>query len=333
MAFTTVTHTFANSTTTDAPQVNTNFSDILAGMSDGTKDHKINTLTVGGISSFSGNSTFNTMIVGGQASFTGNTTHGTMIVAGSSTFTGNALFGTIAVGGQASFTGNLTAGTMVVGGQASFSGNTTHGTMIVGGQASFTGNVQVGTINVAGTATFVGAAQLNGDNSIVKGLTSGSSQAAGYIGEVIIASLTGGLFNQSSPAGGGGTGGNYYDITNLALTLTAGSWNLDLFTVLQVAQNASATGVATPILLLRQGTTTIQYQQLPMAINPGLNLSGMVGPMYISETVNISTATTYHAAMAVLSFTGSPTVVSLAARYDNNNAYSNKAYLRGTRIG
>jgi hypothetical protein len=57
MAFTAVTYTFANSTTSDASQVNQNFTDIINGLSDGTKDISVNAGTFAGNVSISGNST------------------------------------------------------------------------------------------------------------------------------------------------------------------------------------------------------------------------------------------------------------------------------------
>lgn len=57
MANITVTYTFANSTTADATQVNQNFTDILNGTSDGTKDFSIANLTVAG--TFTENGTVN----------------------------------------------------------------------------------------------------------------------------------------------------------------------------------------------------------------------------------------------------------------------------------
>lgn len=52
-----VTYVFANSTTADATQVNTNFNDLIAGMTDGTKDFSINALTVAGVATLNGNIT------------------------------------------------------------------------------------------------------------------------------------------------------------------------------------------------------------------------------------------------------------------------------------
>jgi hypothetical protein len=54
MASISVTYTFTNSTTADATQVNTNFTDLINGTSDGTKDFSIGTLTVGGACTFNG---------------------------------------------------------------------------------------------------------------------------------------------------------------------------------------------------------------------------------------------------------------------------------------
>lgn len=52
-----VTYTFSNSTTADAGQVNTNFSDLIAAMSDGTKDFSIAALTLAGALTANGNVT------------------------------------------------------------------------------------------------------------------------------------------------------------------------------------------------------------------------------------------------------------------------------------
>lgn len=57
MANITVTYTFSNSTTADASQVNTNFTDLINGTSDGTKDFSISALTCAGTATFNGNVT------------------------------------------------------------------------------------------------------------------------------------------------------------------------------------------------------------------------------------------------------------------------------------
>lgn len=57
MAYPSVSNTFANSTTADATAVNTNFTDLINGASDGTKDYSINALTCAGAATLNGNVT------------------------------------------------------------------------------------------------------------------------------------------------------------------------------------------------------------------------------------------------------------------------------------
>lgn len=57
MAAPSVTYTFTNSTTADATQVNQNFTDLINGVSDGTKDLSIAALTVAGSATLNGNVT------------------------------------------------------------------------------------------------------------------------------------------------------------------------------------------------------------------------------------------------------------------------------------
>lgn len=57
MANVSVTYTFSNSTTADATQVNQNFTDVINGTSDGTKDFSISALTCAGNVAFNGNTT------------------------------------------------------------------------------------------------------------------------------------------------------------------------------------------------------------------------------------------------------------------------------------
>lgn len=59
MAIPSVTHTFVNSTTADATQVNTNFTDIINSLTDGSKDLSISALTLAG--NFTANGTTNTL--------------------------------------------------------------------------------------------------------------------------------------------------------------------------------------------------------------------------------------------------------------------------------
>lgn len=58
MAIPAVTFTFTNGTSSDAGQVNTNFADLIAGMTDGTKDFSISALTLAGAFTANGACTF-----------------------------------------------------------------------------------------------------------------------------------------------------------------------------------------------------------------------------------------------------------------------------------
>lgn len=55
MASPSVTYTFSNSTTADGTQVNTNFTDIINGLTDGSKDLSISALTCAGTATLNGN--------------------------------------------------------------------------------------------------------------------------------------------------------------------------------------------------------------------------------------------------------------------------------------
>lgn len=57
MASPSVTYTFVNSTVADANQVNQNFADLIAGLTDGSKDLNINAITAAGTATFNGNTT------------------------------------------------------------------------------------------------------------------------------------------------------------------------------------------------------------------------------------------------------------------------------------
>ena len=70
MANITVTNTFSNSTTADATQVNTNFTDIINGTSDGTKDFSISALTCAGAATLNGAVTLGNA-TGDDITFTG----------------------------------------------------------------------------------------------------------------------------------------------------------------------------------------------------------------------------------------------------------------------
>ncbi len=70
MAAITVTYSFTNGTTADADQVDQNFTDIINGTSDGTKDFSISALTAAGTATFNGNVTLGNAS-GDDITFTG----------------------------------------------------------------------------------------------------------------------------------------------------------------------------------------------------------------------------------------------------------------------
>jgi hypothetical protein len=95
-----VTYTFTNGTTSDASQVNTNFTNLINAMSDGTTDFSIGSLVVAGAATLNGavtlgNSTADAITITGNISssltFSANATHnfGTATVAPLSYYLGN----------------------------------------------------------------------------------------------------------------------------------------------------------------------------------------------------------------------------------------------------
>jgi hypothetical protein len=90
MAYTSVTNTFTNGTTASASQVNQNFTDIINGLSDGTKDVNINAATLAGNLIVNGNTTLgnstsdDVTITGSLASSLSIKTNNTYDIGGSS---------------------------------------------------------------------------------------------------------------------------------------------------------------------------------------------------------------------------------------------------------
>lgn len=84
MANPTVTYSFSNSTTADATQVNTNFSDILTALTDGLKDITVGTVSVTGASTLQGAVAFSgtsTVVATNGGSSTVGATTSTVILA------------------------------------------------------------------------------------------------------------------------------------------------------------------------------------------------------------------------------------------------------------
>lgn len=93
MAFPTYTYTFTNGSTADATQVNQDFTDILNGISDTTKDISVNNITGAGTATLNGN-----VVLGNSSSKTINST-GTYISALVPNATNTYDFGAATTGG------------------------------------------------------------------------------------------------------------------------------------------------------------------------------------------------------------------------------------------
>lgn len=113
MASPSVSYTFSNNTTAVASEVNTNFTDLVNAMTDGTKDFSISALTVGGVAAFNGSVTLGNgspddiTFTGSLASSIGIKTN-TTYDFGSSTLGLRYLY----FGGSSTYTGRLAAPTL-----------------------------------------------------------------------------------------------------------------------------------------------------------------------------------------------------------------------------
>jgi hypothetical protein len=113
MAFPSVTYTFTNGTTADGTQVNQNFTDLVNGVSDGTKSLNISALTLGSTLTANGS-----VVLGASSgnSITVNGSIGSSIAYASNTLydIGGATLGirSLYVGGGSSFTVRLLGGSM-----------------------------------------------------------------------------------------------------------------------------------------------------------------------------------------------------------------------------
>jgi hypothetical protein len=108
MAFITVSNTFTNSTTADASQVNTNFTDLINGTSDGTKDFSIAALTLSSTFTANGNVTLGNAS-SDDVTITGSLAATLPIKTNTSFDFGSATLGLryLYLGGTSTFTGRL----------------------------------------------------------------------------------------------------------------------------------------------------------------------------------------------------------------------------------
>lgn len=173
MAYPSVTYTFSNSTTADATQVNQNFTDLINGLSDGTKDLSISALTVAGAATLNG------------AVNIGNATSDDLTITGylASSFIPKTNqtydIGTADLGLRALYLGVASAGALTakVIASASIAADRIFTIPEAGTDASF--------VMTAGTQTISGAKTFDTSGTMIKGLDTGDTIPAGYIGETI----------------------------------------------------------------------------------------------------------------------------------------------------
>jgi len=172
MAAPSVTNTFVAGTTAKATEVNQNFTDVINGITDGTKDLTISALAVGGAATFA-----TTIAVTGEATLTG----------GTAAFTANGHI-TLAAGADLllSSTSDITVNTnkFTVAGAT---GNT-----LIAGTLEVTGAIiQTSTLAAAGTITLGAGADLVGSATSDITFNTNKFTVAGATGNTVIAGTAG----------------------------------------------------------------------------------------------------------------------------------------------
>lgn len=243
MAAPSYTYTLTNGTTADASQVTQNFTDILNGVSDGTKDLTISALTVGGTATLNGNVTLGNA-TGDDLTFTGSVASAVVPKTDATYALGSSSIGWsgIYLGRNANrvrliphasaseswdcvlpaaSTGTSTW-VLNSSGALSFGHTTTTGKTIDGSadevQLTVQGNATQ-TSDILLVEKSDGTDLLNVTNTAgtkIRGTTSNDSASAGFVGEILTASGT----NTSSPSDA-----SYDQLAQL--TLTAGDWDVD----------------------------------------------------------------------------------------------------------
>lgn len=284
MAYTAVTYTFSNSTTSDATQVNQNFTDIINGLSDGTKDLSIAALTVAGTTTLNGainlgNATTDDITITGYMA-------SSLIPKTNQTYD----IGTADLGLRALYLGVASAGALTakVIASASIAADRIYTMPEAGTDASF--------VMTAGTQTISGAKTFDTAGNAIKGIISGSAVAAGYFGETIESksggtgkNLTNNTYVTFSDNTAGGVAGG--------VVLTPGKWSITFLVTIEGSNSAdyytcaisTATGSNSPGLA---GETSLDIKH----VTP---FSGIIAfasiPNYI---VNISSTTNYYGVVA-----------------------------------
>lgn len=286
MAYPSVTYTFSNSTTADATQVNQNFTDLINGLSDGTKDLSISALTVAGTATLNG------------AVNIGNATSDDLTITGylASSFIPKTNqtydIGTADLGLRALYLGVASAGSLTakVIASASIAANRIFTVPDAGTDASF--------VMTAGTQTISGAKTFDTAGNAIKGITSGSAIAAGYIGEVIETSsaITSTALTTSDS-----------DINNASLPLTAGRWEIKYSATLSVITGSGAGDASYAYCVITNSSNTHigKTQRILYVKTVAALANSAISCVSASCVVDISTNTTYKLRGKLINGTGS----------------------------
>lgn len=278
MAYPSVTYTFSNSTTADATQVNQNFTDLINGLSDGTKDLSISALTVAGTATLNGaitlgNATTDDITITGYLA-------SSLIVKTNQTYD----IGTADLGLRALYLGVASAGALTakVIASASIAADRIFTVPEAGTDASF--------VMTAGTQTISGAKTFDTAGAI-KGVSSGSNVATYYIGEYL----------ESIGSNTSITSSQYDDGAASGLTLTAGIWDLQATGVFLPASTTVVTDYLVGIgTVTGNSGTGVDISRNRISLTGGTSTlqtgatdadTVLVTPLF---RVNISSPTTYY---------------------------------------
>jgi hypothetical protein len=200
MAFPSVTNTFVNATASDATQVNQNFTDLINGLTDGTKSLNIAGITVSGTVTYSGLTASLPVFTNASKQLASNTMTGTGSVAmsASPTFTG-----TIA-GADATLSGNLTLSAIPTG-RVPYT--TTAGLVTSGTGLTYNGSA----FGVTGTAAISGDFAIN-TNKFNVTASNGNTTIAGTLNTTGVTTLTGGFTSNATSAVIGPSAGSKFGV-------------------------------------------------------------------------------------------------------------------------
>jgi hypothetical protein len=265
------TYSFSNASVADATQVNQNFTDIINGITDGTKDLSISALTAAGNVSFTGSS----------------------ITLGNASSDDLTITASLASTINIKTTNSYNIGSSTLGLAGIYLGANSQTVRIVGsGSMSATWTLTLPT--TAGTADYF--LQTNGSGvsswtqvtaDLVKGTTSGSSAPAGFIGEMIQS----GTITDTTTV----NALTLYTVTGASITLTAGNWIIFVNASMYYNNLAGSASIAGGIQLWTSSPSSAYVPGGTSTYRNGNadNTSGFGWNAIMTIPVNITQSTTY----------------------------------------